>query len=160
MQNNIDQPYISRETEKTLNDEEVFIKHLYDIYLITCTKMPPSFILDFFMTGGGLSNGKAVAEFKQRKMSLINQYDDKGGIFVNEKKITKMKLLKKIYNISGYIFVGLLNGDYYKCKIDDIDFKDMNIRVSDNLYGGMNRGGEKDRQLTFTIPSHNFSNLW
>ncbi len=159
MQNNADEPYISRETEKTLNDEEIFMKHLYDIYFITCTKMPPGFILDFFMTGGGLTEGKAVAEFKQRKMDSINQYDDKGGIFVNEKKITRMKLLKRLYNISGYIFIGLTGGGYYKCKVDDINFKHMKVSVNDNLYGGFNRGGEKDRQLTFTIPSHNFSNL-
>jgi len=37
--------------------------------------------------------------------------------------------------------------------------RDFDLSVSDNLYGGLNNGGEGDRQLTFTIPSHNFDPL-
>ena len=159
MRNVLDQPYESRETEETLYHEKLFMKRMQDVYNIKCVKMPANFSIDFFMTGHGLTNGKAVGEFKQRNMATIDQFDNQGGIFVNEKKITKMKHMKELYDISGYIFVGLLNGDYYKCKIDDIDFKHIKVGVHDNLYVGMNRGGEKDRQLLFSLPSNNFSNL-
>ena len=154
-----DSDYISRETEETVSNENAFMEYLYQNHGISCHKMPPNFVLDFFMTGKGLNSGRAVAEFKQRKMSLINQYDQRGGIFVNEKKISKMKIWKDLYDVSGYIFVGLTNGNYYKCKVDNISFKNFDLSVSDNLYGGLNNGGERDRQLTFTIPSHNFDPL-
>jgi len=168
--NNGENPYVPRETPKTTSDEDYFVKRLLDFHSIVCYKMPNSFILDFFMIGGGLKHGKAVAEFKQRDMDTINQYDDVGGIFINEKKITKMKTFHKMYNLSGYIFIGINNGEYYQCRIDDLDFKiggssfplkknDISIDCSENLYGGVNKGGERDKQLTFTIPSRYFKNI-
>jgi hypothetical protein len=92
-------------------------------------------------------------------MGSIEQYDHDGGIFINEKKITKMRLLKNIYGFSGYIFIRISNGKYYKCKVDDLNFKHTNISVVDNLFGGFNRGGEKERQLALRISSDNFKNI-